>query len=186
MACSSTQSPDIHACRLPSSAQLGLARLTVVPQFFHINTNLSHTPLGLPIVICAKRSKVAPCLSNNLILMFRIFVCCPTLRQTGDPYEAVCDGCKIACDGCVFTKPLLAPICTEVMTHSTSSGGRTTLETLSIERGYWRASNSSETILACYHADACLGGVTGASDYCRQGYEGPCKHDRQCLDGDCT
>eukprot|EP00752_Nemacystus_decipiens_P007555 g6749.t1 len=94
-------------------------------------------------------------------------------NTSGDPYEAVCDGCPIACDGCVFTEPLLAPICSDVIAHSTSSGGKTTLEELSIERGYWRATNSSETILACYNADACLGGETGASDYCLDGYEGP-------------
>eukprot|EP00752_Nemacystus_decipiens_P017698 g15868.t1 len=92
---------------------------------------------------------------------------------SGDPYDAACDGCQIACDGCVFAEPLLAPICTEAMAHSSSSGGRTTLEELLIERGYWRATNLSETVLACYNADACLGGKTGTSDYCRQGYEGP-------------
>lgn len=100
---------------------------------------------------------------------------CPSLRQSGDPYEAVCDGCQTACDGCVFAEPLLAPICTEVIAHSTSSGDKTTLETLSIERGHWRATSSSETVLACYHAEACLGGVTGTPDYCLEGYEGPCK-----------
>ena len=79
------------------------------------------------------------------------------------------------CDECVFAEPLLAPICSEAIAHSISSGGKTTLEALSIEPGYWRATNSSETILACYHADACLGGETGASDYCLEGYEGPCR-----------
>eukprot|EP00903_Cladosiphon_okamuranus_P005767 g5717.t2 len=94
-------------------------------------------------------------------------------NESGDPYEAVCDGCAIACEGCVFAEPLLAPICKEVMTHSTSSGGKTTLEDLSLERGYWRATNSSEVVLACYNEDACLGGQTGASEYCLEGYEGP-------------
>ena len=56
------------------------------------------------------------------------------------------------------------------------------METLLIERGYWRATDSSETVLACYNGDACLGGETGTSDFCSQGYEGPCrKRGRQCL-----
>lgn len=101
--------------------------------------------------------------------------CLRRVWQSGDPYEAVCDGCQTACDVCVFDEPLRAPICTEVLDHSTSSGGKVTLETLSIESGYWRATTSSDEILACYHDEACRGGVTGVSDYCLEGYEGPCK-----------
>lgn len=61
------------------------------------------------------------------------------------------------------------------MDHSNSSGGTVTLETLSIEPGYWRATASSTEIVPCYHADACLGGVTGTAGYCLEGYEGPCE-----------
>ncbi|CAM9133326.1 unnamed protein product [Ectocarpus sp. 8 AP-2014] len=93
---------------------------------------------------------------------------------SGDHFEAICNGCDTTCDGCVFAEGSLAPICTEVMDHSTSDGGNVTLQTLSIDRGFWRASASSTEVLACYHADACLGGVTGASGYCEEGYEGPC------------
>ena len=66
------------------------------------------------------------------------------------------------------------PICVGQLDHSTSPGGNTTVELLSIERGYWRASNTSTKILACYKANACQGGKTGALDYCLKGYEGPC------------
>lgn len=69
----------------------------------------------------------------------------------------------------------MAPMCRDAMEHSFSDGGTGTLEMLSIERGYWRATPSSEDVLACYNADACLGGVTGAAGYCLEGYEGPCK-----------
>ncbi|CAN0288143.1 unnamed protein product, partial [Scytosiphon promiscuus] len=48
-----------------------------------------------------------------------------------------------------------------------------TLERLFVERGYWRATPTSTNVLACYHPDACLGGVTGATGYCHEGYEGP-------------
>ena len=100
------------------------------------------------------------------------------MRQSGNPYEAVCDGCQPDCDGCVFAEPNVAPICAEVLDHSKSPGGKVTVESLSIQPGYWRATAFSEDVFECYHADACLGGVTGASNYCREGYEGPCKRDR--------
>ncbi|CAN0334630.1 unnamed protein product, partial [Scytosiphon promiscuus] len=48
-----------------------------------------------------------------------------------------------------------------------------TLETLSIRSGYWRAVPSSDVILACHNPSACVGGQTGAADFCAVGYEGP-------------
>lgn len=96
------------------------------------------------------------------------------LWQSGDPYEIACDGCQTTCDGCSFEETPLVPMCTAVMEHAFSDGGTGTLETLSIERGYWRATPSSQDVLACYNADACLGGATGTADYCLEGYEGPC------------
>ncbi|CAN0042723.1 unnamed protein product [Ectocarpus fasciculatus] len=95
------------------------------------------------------------------------------LNASGDPFETVCAGCDIACDGCVFGEGLLGPVCSEVMAHSTSAGGNTTLQQVSIDRGYWRATSLSEEVLACFQADACLGGMTGTSGYCLEGYEGP-------------
>eukprot|EP00752_Nemacystus_decipiens_P009914 g8846.t1 len=103
---------------------------------------------------------------------------CPTAmfldyNASGDPYRVACDGCDTTCDSCSFEEPPLVPMCTDVMEHAFSDGGTDTLEMLSIERGYWRATPSSEVILACYNADACLGGMTGTSGYCLEGYEGP-------------
>ncbi|CAN0517127.1 unnamed protein product, partial [Scytosiphon promiscuus] len=46
---------------------------------------------------------------------------------------------------------------------------------LSIERGYWRATDSREIILACYNRDACAGGQAGTESFCKEGYKGPCK-----------
>lgn len=54
-------------------------------------------------------------------------------------------------------------------------GGTNTLKELRIEPGYWQATESSEVVLPCFHTDACLGGLTGAACYCREGYEGPYK-----------
>lgn len=81
----------------------------------------------------------------------------------------------MTCDGCSFEEPPLVPMCAAVMEHAFSNGGTDTLEALSIERGYWRATPSSEDVLECYNTDACLGGATGTSGYCLEGYEGPCK-----------
>ena len=97
------------------------------------------------------------------------------MYQLDNPYEIVCDGCPTACDECSFEEQLLAPTCSVVLEHSTSSGGVVTMDKLVIDPGYWRATESSTAILQCYNADACLGGVTGSEEYCLEGYEGPCK-----------
>ncbi|CBN75178.1 polymorphic Outer membrane protein G/I family [Ectocarpus siliculosus] len=94
-------------------------------------------------------------------------------NASADLFEAVCNGCQTTCVGCAFADPLLVPTCTDLLEHSTSSDGRDTLETLSIQAGYWRATTSGTEVLACYHADSGLGGVTGTSGYCLEGYEGP-------------
>eukprot|EP00752_Nemacystus_decipiens_P002289 g2167.t1 len=91
----------------------------------------------------------------------------------GSPFEAVCDGCETQCLNCSFDEPLLYPTCTPALDHSNSSGGNTTIETLSVEPGYWRATVVSPNVFGCYNSDACLGGLTGTAAYCREGYEGP-------------
>ncbi|CAN0045690.1 unnamed protein product, partial [Scytosiphon promiscuus] len=92
--------------------------------------------------------------------------------QAGHPYAIVCSECEATCDQCFFDTPNAFPTCAELMAHSESAGGNTTLATVSIDPGYWRATNSSTEVLACYNADACLGGVTGRAGYCQEGYEG--------------
>lgn len=95
------------------------------------------------------------------------------LLQAQDLFDTVCDGCDTSCQDC--TTSLEIPQCSQVMEHVSSPGGNTTLEALLIERGYWRATNRSREILACYNADVCRGGVTDRLDYCSTGYEGPCE-----------
>lgn len=107
---------------------------------------------------------------NQYFNAFRFF----RRQQSDDPIEVMCSGCDVTCEGCVFDEGLLVPTCAEVMEHATSDGGNITIEALSIDSGYWRANESSEEVLACYHAEACLGGVTATSGYCLEGYEGPC------------
>ncbi|CBJ48858.1 polymorphic Outer membrane protein G/I family [Ectocarpus siliculosus] len=113
---------------------------------------------------------------ENITFSGNVFDCDPGMyldyNASGNPYEAACGGCETACDGCFFEPPV-PPTCTDVMEHITSAGGTVTLEDLPVERGYWRASPSSEEVFACYNSDACLGGVTGRAGYCLKGYEGP-------------
>lgn len=93
----------------------------------------------------------------------------------GNRYSTVCVGCPSCTEGCTIKDEGLVPTCTSAYANSASAGVNVTLETLQIDPGYWRATSTSRDILACYHADACLGGVTGASGFCREGYEGPCE-----------
>lgn len=95
--------------------------------------------------------------------------------QSGTLYEAICDGCPVECEGCSFEEPQLVLKCSDPLEHSISPGGTITLDALVIEPGYWRATPSSENVLECYNADACLGGVTGSESYCLEGYERPCE-----------
>lgn len=96
--------------------------------------------------------------------------------QSFDTYDVACNGCGTSCQDCVFEESLVAPMCTQVMQNAASPGGASTLETISINRGFWRATPNSTVVLACYNDKACLGGVTGTSGYCQEGYKGPCEH----------
>ena len=93
--------------------------------------------------------------------------------EVDNPFEAICDGCEIECTNCVFSEGTVEPVCFIVLDHSKSIGGQTTLEDISIEDGFWRATTTSKEILQCHNEDACLGGVTGSEGYCEVGYEGP-------------
>lgn len=101
--------------------------------------------------------------------------CANVGEQTGDPFEVACSGCLTQCDRCSFEDPRLVPICAAAMVHAVSAGGTDTLEGLSIERGYWRATASGEEVLAYFNPDTYLGGETGTPGYCLEGYEGPCE-----------
>lgn len=96
-----------------------------------------------------------------------------TLLQAGSLFETVCDGCGTQCPRCII--PGETPECTVVLDHTRSNGGYTTIDELMVDSEYWRATATSEDILACYNPDACLGGVTGTTEYCDEGYQGPCE-----------
>ncbi|CAN0174738.1 unnamed protein product [Ectocarpus sp. 4 AP-2014] len=90
-------------------------------------------------------------------------------------YETVCLGCPdwAECFGCTITRADIVPTCEAPLLHTTANETGLTSETLSIDGGYWRATGESDNILACYNADACRGGVTGADSFCAPGYKGP-------------
>lgn len=98
------------------------------------------------------------------------------LPQSGDRYHFTFSRCS-PCAGCTVENLWKVPISfSAVLEHSTRpSGHLATLETLSIDPGYWRATNKSTKILKCYNEDACTGGLTGSSGYCLEGYTGPCE-----------
>lgn len=107
--------------------------------------------------------------------MFSFALCCPQNSR----YQETCFLCPIwqDCELCTVQDPHQTSICTEALDHTSSPLPNSTLETLSLDKGYWRYSLNSTTILPCHHQDACVGGVGngGDDDYCADGYTGPCE-----------
>lgn len=97
---------------------------------------------------------------------------CRTTQE--DFYTDVCQGCP-NCTGLCFFDGDGSLECVPQLEHATSAGEGVTVETLEIDKGYWRATNTSTLILPCYNTEACVGGITGSSGYCDDGYDGPCK-----------
>ena len=92
-------------------------------------------------------------------------------------FEAVCYDCPDwdTCLSCTIERGDVRPACEAPLEHTTAIDPGTILETLNINEGFWRATNKSDNILACYNPDACSGGQTGADDFCAPGYKGPCE-----------
>lgn len=76
------------------------------------------------------------------------------------------------CSGCAIN---VMPVCEGPLEHSSTNESGLTLETLSVDGGYWLATSESDIILTCYNADACTGELTGADSFCASGYKGPCE-----------
>ncbi|CAN0299763.1 unnamed protein product, partial [Pylaiella littoralis] len=91
--------------------------------------------------------------------------------QIGSPYEIACDACRpVECSTCTTSNPDEVQLCEPVIEHTTSPTRNGTLETLDLQRGYWRSSSMSIEIRECYEVDSCVG---GAGDYRAVGYDGP-------------
>lgn len=95
----------------------------------------------------------------------------PNISQT--VFDVACEACDTLCRSCTYDYEV--PSCSEQLDHTMSAGGNTTLATLKIDRGYWRSSPNSTTVLGCYNEDACIGGISGEDGFCDDGYEGPCE-----------
>ena len=119
-------------------------------------------------------TRLAPCHQPFIVIHFLI-----CQGQAEELLDGLCYGCPEGCSGCDYGQTIIVPECVllldEGIEHVSSSGGVTTLESLEIDRGYWRATNSSRDILQCHNGDACKGGITGATDYCSEGYRGACE-----------
>ena len=83
------------------------------------------------------------------------------------------------CVGCSIENEYNAPVCEEPLDHTLANEPGVTLKTLNIVPGYWRATSTSDKVLACYNPDACSGGVTGAEAFCASGYKEACEGVRE-------
>ena len=108
---------------------------------------------------------------------YALLLALPQIVADQSRYETVCDGfgAQENCPTCIVKDSNHIPVCTEVFDHTDSQGGKATLETLVLDAGYWRATNKSRQIMACFNKNACNGGLTGNPDNCSTGYEGPCE-----------
>ena len=96
-------------------------------------------------------------------------------------YCRVCGGCppREDCHNCTVDDSNLDATCSMALEHTTATGPDSTLETLSIDEGYWRATTTSSDILPCFNKAACLGGQTGSATVCDDGYMGPCERSNE-------
>eukprot|EP00752_Nemacystus_decipiens_P008612 g7691.t1 len=90
-------------------------------------------------------------------------------------YKTVCFDCpeRSECNNCTVRESDGQPTCSIALDNTVSEHAGASLETLNVSRGYWRSSNLSVLVLACYNPKACLGGQTGVDDPCNDGYRGP-------------
>lgn len=102
---------------------------------------------------------------------------CPQKEFGTARYDSICSGCPSweDCQNCTVGELASAPICSTALEHTTTNGSGSTLETLSVDEGYWRATSDSNTILPCYNVKACAGGQTGTETFCNDGYSGACE-----------
>lgn len=89
-------------------------------------------------------------------------------------YFEVCANCPL-CSGCEVVNETTLPVCTPVLDHTTSAGGRVDLQNLVLDEGFWRVTPESREVLPCYNEEACLGGITESPNFCDKKYKGPCE-----------
>ncbi|CAM9706213.1 unnamed protein product [Ascophyllum nodosum] len=92
-------------------------------------------------------------------------------------YDTECSACG-NCENCTLRNKDKVRVCEPVLMHTTSPSADGTLESLEVQRGFWRSSSTSKDVRECYQMDACIG---GAEHYCASGRTGP--YCAVCLDG---
>ena len=74
----------------------------------------------------------------------------------------------------VVTDELHVPVCTDLPYGARENETGITLETIILNVGYYRISNTSTDVRECYQKEACIGGYV-VGGYCAAGYQGPCE-----------
>lgn len=102
----------------------------------------------------------------------------PYVWSFNDQYATYKESCKSCggwedCTDCTIDVQRSAEECIATLAHTRSLETNGTLASLQLDPGYWRTSDTSSEILACYAASACRGGAH--DDYCDEGYKGPCE-----------
>lgn len=91
-------------------------------------------------------------------------------------FSMVCAHCSNGCEtpSTVEVDNMNVPVCRTIPKGVNPLSPSMTVADLDLENGYFRFSIESANVLECYQPDACGGGID-ATNYCKNGYEGPCK-----------
>ena len=96
---------------------------------------------------------------------------------TSTRYGVVCAECLGAenCSNCTIASDKIPDGCQAAPDGTVAVAGGT-VETLEVEPGRFRATNTTTNIFSCYRDTSCLGGFTGDENFCAEGYTGPCEY----------
>lgn len=92
-------------------------------------------------------------------------------------FDELCSRCSTSDDGGANRKEVRfdeLPVCAQPPPGATALSIDTTVEALTLEEGYVRASNQSHVVLKGYQESACHGG-NDTDKCCTSGYTGPCE-----------
>ena len=100
-------------------------------------------------------------------------------RQNISRFDTVCQGCSDAAnntvpDGVEISNERETPSCQAIPSGTVATSIATTVESLTLEKGFYRTSKESDVVMECYRSEACLGG-SDPDEYCAEGYEGACE-----------
>ena len=85
-----------------------------------------------------------------------------------------CDGGRDGTNDSIEVRIDGLPVCVKPPLGAVAPSRGTTVDSLTLLKGYFRTSNESHDVRKCYHERACRGG-SDADEYCTFGYTGPCE-----------